>query len=135
MRRSSDRASPRELRPKAPPSHHDTHPFRTCRYRLDGDNIRYGLNKDLAFSPEDREENIRRIAEVAALFSDAGIVAICAFISPYRKSRRMARACHVTLRQPFIEVHVNAPLEEAEARDPKGLCVRARLSSPASSTG
>ena len=73
-------------------------------YRLDGDNIRMGLNKDRAFSEEDREENIRRIGEVSALFSDAGIVSICAFISPYRKSRRAARACHSALKQPFIEV-------------------------------
>ncbi len=93
-------------------------------YILDGDNIRHGLNKDLGFSPEDREENIRRIGEVAKLFADAGMIVLTSFISPYRKDRDRAR----NLLDPgdFIEVYVNAPLEVCEDRDPKGLYKKAR---------
>ena len=93
-------------------------------YRLDGDNIRMGLNKNLAFSAEDRAENIRRIGEVAKLFTDAGVIAITSFISPYRKDRDAVRA----LNKPgeFIEVYVNVSLEAAEKRDPKGLYKKAR---------
>ena len=93
-------------------------------YVLDGDNIRHGLNRDLGFSPEDREENIRRIGEVANLFADAGIIAITAFISPYRKDRDRVRKLLGEGR--FIEVYVNCPLEVCEQRDPKGMYAKAR---------
>jgi len=91
---------------------------------LDGDNIRHGLNKNLGFSPSDRTENIRRIGEVAKLFTDAGVVALTAFISPYRADRDQARA----VMQPgdFIEVLVDCPLEVCEQRDVKGLYQKAR---------
>src|SRR3954453_14983872 len=93
-------------------------------YRLDGDNIRMGLNKNLGFSAEDRAENIRRIGEVAKLFSDAGVIAITSFISPYRKDRDAVRANMKA--GEFIEVYVNVSLEAAEKRDPKGLYKKAR---------
>ncbi|RPA82909.1 adenylyl-sulfate kinase [Ascobolus immersus RN42] len=97
-------------------------------YRLDGDNVRFGLNKDLGFSEKDRNENIRRIAEVAKLFADASTVAITSFISPYRADRDTARALHQSSTPPieFIEIHIDVPLEVAEARDPKGLYKKAR---------
>ena len=93
-------------------------------YVLDGDNIRHGLNKNLGFSPEDREENIRRIGEVAKLFANAGILVMTAFISPYSKDRDQAR----TLVQEgrFIEVYCACSLEKCEERDPKGLYQKAR---------
>jgi adenylylsulfate kinase len=93
-------------------------------YRLDGDNIRHGLNKNLGFSAEDRAENIRRIGEVAKLFTDAGVIAITSFISPYKRDRDAVRASM----QPgeFIEVYVKASLAAAEKRDPKGLYKKAR---------
>ncbi|MCC5876832.1 MAG: adenylyl-sulfate kinase [Candidatus Sumerlaeia bacterium] len=92
-------------------------------YVLDGDNIRQGLNRGLSFSEEDRRENIRRIAEVAKLFSDAGLVTGAAFISPYREERALARSL-----QPdtFLEIHVKADLATCEKRDPKGLYAKAR---------
>ncbi|MDZ7332646.1 MAG: adenylyl-sulfate kinase [candidate division KSB1 bacterium] len=93
-------------------------------YVLDGDNIRHGLNKNLGFSPEDREENIRRIGEVGKLFADAGIITMTAFISPYRADRDKARKLHEPGR--FIEVFVDAPLSVLEERDPKGLYKKAR---------
>lgn len=93
-------------------------------YVLDGDNIRHGLNKNLGFSPEDREENIRRIGEVGKLFADAGIIAMTAFISPYRADRDNARKLHE--QSKFIEVFVDAPLNVLEDRDPKGLYKKAR---------
>jgi bifunctional enzyme CysN/CysC len=92
-------------------------------YVLDGDNVRAGINKDLGFSPEDRTENIRRVAEVAALFADAGAIAITAFISPFRKDRDEARAAAGSA---FHEIYVSADLATCEARDPKGLYRRAR---------
>ena len=95
-------------------------------YRLDGDNIRMGLNKNLGFSADDRAENIRRIGEVAKLFADAGLIAITSFISPYAKDRDNARALHAAAGIPFIEVYVDVPLDEAEKRDPKGLYKKAR---------
>jgi len=95
-------------------------------YRLDGDNIRHGLNKNLGFSAEDRAENIRRIGEVAKLFADAGVVALTSFISPYRADRDAARALHDEDNLPFIEVLVEAPMEVCESRDPKGLYKKAR---------
>jgi adenylylsulfate kinase len=97
---------------------------RGCRtYVLDGDNIRHGLNKDLGFSPQDREENIRRIGEVAKLFVDAGVIVMTAFISPYRADRDKARAING---DSFIEIYVKCPLEVCEQRDPKGLYKKAR---------
>jgi len=93
-------------------------------YRLDGDNIRHGLNKNLGFSAEDRAENIRRICEVAKLFTDAGVIAITSFISPYKKDRDAVRASMKP--GEFIEVYVKVSLEAAEKRDPKGLYKKAR---------
>lgn len=93
-------------------------------YVLDGDNIRHGLSKDIGFSPEYRHENIRRIAEVAKLFNDAGVLVIAAFISPYLRDRAMAREIVGTER--FLEVHLNADLSVCESRDPKGLYKKAR---------
>jgi bifunctional enzyme CysN/CysC len=95
-------------------------------YVLDGDNIRHGLNSNLGFSPEDRFENIRRVSEVARLMADSGIVAITAFISPYRMDRRRARETALEGNAEFIEVFVDAPLEVCEARDPKNLYRKAR---------
>jgi len=95
-------------------------------YRLDGDNIRFGLNKDLGFSEQDRNENIRRIGEVAKLFADSGAFTITAFISPYRADRALARELHVKNNLPFVEVFVDAPLKAVEERDPKGLYKKAR---------
>jgi bifunctional enzyme CysN/CysC len=95
-------------------------------YVLDGDNLRHGLNADLAFSPEDRAENVRRVAEVAKLLADAGVVAIVALVSPYRAGRDQARAIHAAAGLPFLEIFMDTPLEVAEARDPKGLYTRAR---------
>lgn len=91
---------------------------------LDGDNIRHGLNKNLGFSPEDREENIRRIGEVGKLFADSGVIAMTAFISPYRRDRDKARG--LLEDGKFIEIFVEIPLEVAEQRDPKGLYKKAR---------
>src|SRR6185369_17713416 len=88
-------------------------------YTLDGDNVRRGLNADLGFSPEDRQENIRRIGEVAALFADSGLVCITAFISPFDDDRARARAA--AGRRPFFEIYVKSELATCEARDPKGL--------------
>jgi len=91
---------------------------------LDGDNLRHGLNKDLGFSPDERTENIRRVGEVAALFAEAGLISISAFISPYRDDRATARSVAGTGR--FVEVHLDVPVEVCERRDPKGLYKRAR---------
>jgi adenylylsulfate kinase len=93
-------------------------------YVLDGDNIRHGLNKNLGFSPEDREENIRRIGEIAKLFTQCGIITMAAFISPYRADRDKVRS--LLNNGEFIEVYVKIPLAVAEQRDPKGLYRRAR---------
>jgi len=107
-----------------------------CRtYRLDGDNVRTGLNRDLAFSPEDRIENIRRIGEVAKLFRDAGIINLTAFISPYRQDRDMARNLSQRDENDFLEVFVDAPLDVCEQRDPKGLYKKARAGSIPNFTG
>lgn len=102
-------------------------------YVLDGDNIRHGLNGDLGLSPEDRCENVRRVAEVAKLFTDAGLLVLCALISPYRENRQRVRD---TLGQDdFIEIHVHASLAVCEARDPKGLYRRARAGEISGMTG
>ncbi len=100
----------------------------THAYVLDGDNVRHGLNQNLGFSPEDRTENIRRIGEVAKLFTDAGIIALTSFISPYRADRERARQAsdRVVSGEAFREVHIKADLAVCESRDPKGLYVRAR---------
>ena len=95
-------------------------------YRLDGDNIRMGLNKNLGFSAEDRAENIRRIGEVSKLFADAGIISIASFISPYTADRDAVRALHVENDIPYFECYIDCPLETAEERDPKGLYKKAR---------
>lgn len=97
---------------------------RGCKtYVLDGDNIRHGLNKDLGFSPKDREENIRRIGEVAKLFADAGLIVLTAFISPYRQDREKARKLNP---KNFIEVYVKCNIDICEQRDPKGLYKKAK---------
>ncbi|HDP68019.1 MAG TPA: adenylyl-sulfate kinase [Candidatus Marinimicrobia bacterium] len=107
---------------------------RGCQvYILDGDNIRHGLNSDLGFSPADREENIRRIGEVAKLFADAGMIAITAFISPYRQDRDLNRA--LLKKGEFIEIFVKAPLRICEERDPKGLYQKARAGNIPEFTG
>ncbi len=95
-------------------------------YILDGDNLRHGLNAGLSFSPEDREENVRRVAEVAKILADAGVVAIVSLVSPYREHRDAARAIHDVDGLPFLEIFMDTPLEVAEARDPKGLYAKAR---------
>ena len=101
-------------------------------YVLDGDNIRHGLNKDLGFSPQDREENIRRIGELAKLFADAGIITITAFISPYRSDREKARKLNP---KNFIEVYVKCDIDVCEQRDPKGLYKKAKAGEISEFTG
>lgn len=95
-------------------------------YVADGDNIRHGLNKNLGFSAADREENIRRIGEVAKLFADAGVIVLTSFISPYRKDRDQARKIHEEAGLTFIEIFVDVPIDVCETRDPKGLYKKAR---------
>jgi adenylyl-sulfate kinase len=102
-------------------------------YILDGDNVRHGLNKDLGFSPADREENIRRLGEVAKILRDCAVVNLVAFISPYRKDRRMARS--LSEDDSFVEVFVDCPLEVCEGRDPKGAYQKARQGIIKSFTG
>ena len=95
-------------------------------YRLDGDNLRHGVCGDLGFTAEDRDRNVRRTAEVARLFADAGIVALVSVVSPYAAARAFAREVHERDGLRFIEVFVNTPLEVCEERDPKGLYARAK---------
>jgi adenylylsulfate kinase len=102
-------------------------------YVLDGDNIRHGLNKNLSFSHEDRTENIRRIAEVASLMNDAGLIVITAFISPYRHDRDMAKA--IIGEDYFKEVYISTSIEVCESRDPKGLYKQARAGGIQNFTG
>jgi len=104
-------------------------------YVLDGDNIRHGLNKNLGFSAADREENIRRIGEVAKLFADCGVITMTSFISPYRKDRDTVRSLHEASKVPFIEVHLNTPIATCEQRDPKGLYKKARAGELKNFTG
>jgi adenylylsulfate kinase len=104
-------------------------------YVLDGDNIRHGLNKNLGFSAADREENIRRIGEVAKLFADAGAIVMTSFISPYRKDREMVRSLHAAAGMPFLEVFMATPIEVCEQRDPKGLYKKARAGELKNFTG
>lgn len=95
-------------------------------YRLDGDNVRHGLNANLGFSVDDREENIRRVGEVAKLFADSGVVTISSFISPYQRDRDQVRVIHEEAGLPFLEVFIDTPIEICEQRDPKGLYKKAR---------
>ena len=95
-------------------------------YVLDGDNVRHGLNKNLGFSVADRTENIRRVAETAKLFADAGIIVITSFISPYRDERDFARQIHLASGFHFAEIYIDTPMEVCEGRDPKGLYAKAR---------
>src|SRR5246127_2481204 len=104
-------------------------------YVLDGDNIRHGLNKNLGFTAADREENIRRIGEVAKLFADCGVITMTSFISPYRKDRDTVRELHAAGGLPFIEVYLNTPIETCEQRDPKGLYKKARAGELKNFTG
>merc|ERR1711881_729311 len=95
-------------------------------YRLDGDNLRFGLNRDLGFSAEDRKENVRRVAEVSKLFAEAGAIVVAGLISPYAADRQFARELHKNASLPFLEVFIDAPLDVVEGRDPKGLYQKAR---------
>lgn len=106
---------------------------RRLTYILDGDNIRQGLNSNLGFSPEDRTENIRRIGEVARLFTDAGVIVLTAFISPYREDRDQVR--EIMAGGDFLEVHVSADVETCEKRDVKGLYKKARAGEIPNFTG
>lgn len=104
-------------------------------YLLDGDNLRFGLNVDLGFSAEDRDENVRRVAHVARLFADAGVIALVPLVSPYRTARQLAREIHEAADIPFGEVFVDTPLEICERRDPKGLYKKARAGEIKGMTG
>lgn len=104
-------------------------------YRLDGDNVRLGINKNLGFSAEDRTENIRRIGEVAKLFVDTGVIVLSSFVSPYRADRDTVRALHEEAGMDFIEIFVDVPLDVAESRDPKGLYKKARAGEIKNFTG
>lgn len=104
-------------------------------YVLDGDNLRHGLNADLGFGAAERDENVRRVAEVARLFADAGLVALVPLISPYRQARERARRAHDVAGLPFVEVFVDTPIEICEARDPKGLYRKARAGEITGFTG
>jgi len=104
-------------------------------YRLDGDNIRLGINKNLGFSAEDRAENIRRVGEVSKLFVDGGVIVLSSFISPYLVDRQIVRELHEADNMPFLEVFVDCSLEAAEERDPKGLYKKARAGEIKNFTG
>ena len=104
-------------------------------YVLDGDNLRHGINADLGFTASDRDENVRRVAEVARLFADAGVVALVPLISPYRHARERARQAHEIAGLRFVEVFVDTPIEICEARDPKGLYRKARAGEISGFTG
>ena len=111
------------------------HKLGKLSYRLDGDNIRLGINKNLGFSAEDRTENIRRIGEISKLYCDTGIITLNSFISPYREDRQQVRQLHEEGGYNFIEVHVDCALETAEKRDPKGLYKKARAGEIKNFTG
>lgn len=104
-------------------------------YRLDGDNVRFGLSSDLGFDRGGRDENVRRVAEVAYLFAEAGVVAVVALISPYAEARRIARQRHEAAGITFIEIYVATPVAVCASRDPKGLYARAQAGAVASLTG
>jgi len=114
---------------------HTLHQHGKLSYRLDGDNIRLGINKNLGFSAEDRTENIRRIGEISKLFVDSAVFALSSFISPYREDRDKVRELHNESGYDFIEVYVDCPLAEAERRDPKGLYKKARAGEIKNFTG
>ena len=111
----------------------ELHSLKLSTFVLDGDNIRHGLNKDLSFSSSDRSENIRRIGEVAKLLTDAGVITIAAFVSPFKKDRNMVK--NIVGTDNFIEIFVNASLAECEKRDTKGLYKKARLGKIKNMTG
>jgi adenylylsulfate kinase len=111
------------------------HSMGKLSYRLDGDNVRLGINKNLGFSGDDRKENIRRIGEIAKLFGDAGTIALSSFISPYTTDRDEVRALHEAADLPFVEVFVDCALSVAEERDPKGLYKKARAGEIKNFTG
>ncbi len=111
----------------------ELHNLRIKTYTLDGDNIRKGINSDLTFSPEDRTENIRRIAEVAKLMIDAGLVVLAAFVSPYKKDRENIKS--IVKDVNFVEVYINTSIEECERRDVKGLYKKARTGEIKNMTG
>lgn len=111
------------------------HAMGKLSYRLDGDNVRLGINKNLGFSEEDRKENIRRIGEVAKLFGDAGAISLSSFISPYKADRDEVRALHQAANLHFVEVFVDCSLRVAEERDPKGLYKKARAGEIKNFTG
>ena len=111
------------------------HEYGKLCYRLDGDNIRMGINRNLGFSAADRAENIRRIGEVSKLFVDAGVLVLSAFISPYRADRHLVRELHRDAGFDFVEIHVDCALEVAEQRDPKGLYKKARAGQIKNFTG
>jgi len=111
------------------------HAMGKLSYRLDGDNVRLGINKNLGFSEEDRKENIRRIGEIAKLFGDSGTIALSSFISPYRGDRDEVRALHDAAGLPFVEIFVDCSLSVAEDRDPKGLYKKARAGEIKNFTG
>ncbi len=104
-------------------------------YRLDGDNVRLGINKNLGFSAEDRAENIRRIGEIAKLFVDTGVIVLSSFVSPYRADRDQVRELHAQSDMDFLEIFVDVPLSVAEERDPKGLYKKARAGEIKNFTG
>ncbi len=104
-------------------------------YRLDGDNVRLGINRNLGFSEPDRKENIRRIGEIAKLFGDAGMISLSSFISPYKADRDEVRRLHEAANLPFVEVYVDCSLAVAEKRDPKGLYKKARAGKIKNFTG
>ncbi len=104
-------------------------------YRLDGDNVRMGINKNLGFSAEDRVENIRRIGEISKLYVDTGVILLSSFISPYRADREQVRKLHEEAGMDFIEVFVDCSLGAAESRDPKGLYKKARAGEIKNFTG
>ncbi len=104
-------------------------------YRLDGDNVRLGINKNLGFSAEDRAENIRRIGEISKLFVDTGVIVLSSFVSPYRADRDLVRELHDQSEMDFLEIFVDVPLAVAEERDPKGLYKKARAGEIKNFTG
>src|SRR5439155_23214519 len=104
-------------------------------YRLDGDNLRHGINGNLGFSPEDRAENVRRTSHVARYLADSGTIAIVSLVSPYTADRDAAREIHEAIGLDFVEVFVDTPVEECERRDPKGLYARARAGEITGMTG
>jgi bifunctional enzyme CysN/CysC len=121
--------------PAGPDSSFEARPAEQHAFLLDGDNLRHGLNGDLAFDEAARSENVRRTAHVARLLAESGTLALVSLVSPYAQDREAAAALHAAVDLPFIEVFVDAPLELCELRDPKGLYARARAGQLAGMTG